>query len=51
MRRPYEHLFFAGMAVLLLATVFVGFAASYYLAGMVKASLPSRIIWDSQNLS
>lgn len=42
--RPHEHLFFAGMAVLLLATVFVGFAASYYLAGMVKAPLPSRII-------
>lgn len=43
-RRSHEHLFFAGMAVLLLATVFVGFAASYYLAGMVKAPLPSLII-------
>jgi hypothetical protein len=43
-RRRHEHLFFAGMAILLLATVFVGFAASYYLAGMVKAPLPSKII-------
>lgn len=43
-RRSHEHLFFVGMAVLLLATVFVGFAASYYLAGMVNAPLPSRII-------
>jgi hypothetical protein len=43
-RRPHEHLFFAGMTVLLLGTVFVGFAASYYLAGMVNAPLPSRII-------
>ena len=43
-RRPHEHLFFAGMAVLLLATVLVGFADSYYVAGMVKAPLPSRII-------
>lgn len=32
------------MALLLLATVFVGFAPSYYLAGMLRASLPSRII-------
>lgn len=38
-RQRHEHLFFSGIAVLLLATVFVGFAASYYLAGMVKAPL------------
>ncbi|MBI1323159.1 hypothetical protein GC170_08220 [bacterium] len=40
----HEHLFFSGMAVLLLATVFVGFASSYYLAGMVNAPLPSAIV-------
>jgi len=40
----HEHLFFSVMALLLLATAFVGFASSYYLAGMVNAPLPSGII-------
>ncbi len=40
----HEHLFFAGMALLLLSTVFVGFAPSYYLAGMVNAPLPSAVV-------
>lgn len=44
LRGRHEHLFFSGMALLLLATVFVGFAPSYYLAGMVNAPLPSGII-------
>ena len=39
--RRYDHFFFSGMAVLMLATVFVGFARTYYLAGMVRATLPS----------
>jgi hypothetical protein len=43
-RRRYDHFFFSGMALLLLATVFVGFARTYYLAGMVHATLPSVII-------
>jgi hypothetical protein len=32
------------MALLILATVFIGFAHSYYLAGFFHAPLPSRII-------
>ena len=42
--RRYEHLFFSGMAVLLLATAFAGFAPTYYLAGIFRAPLPSTII-------
>ena len=42
--RRYDHFFFSGMALLLLFTVFLGFAHSYYLAGMFNAPLPSRII-------
>lgn len=42
--RRHEHLFFSGMALVLLATVFVGFARSYYLAGMHHAPLPGRVI-------
>ena len=39
-----DHIFFPAMAVLILVTVFVGFARTYYLAGMVRAHLPSPII-------
>jgi len=42
--RRYDHLFFSAMALLILATVFVGFARTYYLAGMFRAPLPSLII-------
>lgn len=42
--RRYDHFFFSGMALLILFTVFLGFARSYYLAGMFNAPLPSRII-------
>ena len=42
--RRYDHLFFPGMALLILATVFVGFARTYYLAGVFHAPLPSLII-------
>lgn len=42
--RRYDHVFFSGMALLLLATVFVGFAPTYYLAGIFRAPLPSPII-------
>jgi hypothetical protein len=41
--RHHEHLFFSGMALLLLTTVFVGFAPTYYLAGMVPAPEPGRL--------
>ncbi len=42
--RRYDHVFFSGMAVLILASVFLGFARTYYLAGVFHAALPSRII-------
>ncbi len=42
--RRYDHLFFSAMALLILATVFVGFAHTYYLAGVFHAPLPSLII-------
>src|ERR1700732_3675997 len=42
--RKYDHVFFPVMAVLLLGSVFLGFARSYYLAGMFHAPLPSAII-------
>jgi len=39
-----ENRFFIGMSILLLATVLVGFAKSYFLAGLVRAPLPNRLI-------
>src|SRR5260370_21671798 len=42
--RRYDHLFFPAMALLMLATVFIGFALTYYLAGVFHAPLPSLII-------
>src|SRR6266481_4123742 len=42
--RRYDNYFFSGMALLLAATVFVGFAPSYYLAGIFRAPLPSMIV-------
>ena len=40
----FDHLFFSSMALLMLATVFLGFARTYYLAGIFRAPLPSLII-------
>jgi FtsH-binding integral membrane protein len=42
--RTFDHLFFSAMALLMLVTVFVGFARTYYLAGLFHAPLPSLII-------
>ena len=42
--RRFDHWFFSGTAVLMLVTVFVGFAPTYYLAGIFRAPLPSPII-------
>lgn len=42
--RRFDHLFFSTMALLILATVFVGFARTYYLAGVFRAPLPSLIV-------
>lgn len=42
--RTLERAFFAFMGLLLLATVLWGFARSYFLAGMVAAPLPNKLI-------
>ena len=42
--RRFDDLFFSGMALLILATVFLGFARTYYLAGVFRAPLPSFIV-------
>jgi hypothetical protein len=42
--RRSDNLFFSAMALLILATVFLGFARSYYLAGTFRAPLPSLIV-------
>jgi FtsH-binding integral membrane protein len=42
--RKYDHVFFSAMALLMLGSVFLGFARTYYLAGMFNAPLPSTII-------
>jgi len=42
--RRFDHVFFSSMALLMLATVFVGFAPTYYMAGVFRAPLPSLII-------
>ena len=42
--RRFDHIFFSSMALLMLATVFAGFAHTYYLVGMFYAPLPSLII-------
>jgi FtsH-binding integral membrane protein len=42
--RRYDRQFFSAMIVLMLAAVALGFAHTYYLAGVFNAPLPSRII-------
>lgn len=42
--RRFDHLFFTSMIVLMLAAVFLGFARTYFLAGVFHAPLPSTII-------
>jgi hypothetical protein len=42
--RRYDKVFFGCMVVLLLLIVFVGFARSYYLAGVFRAPLPAPIL-------
>src|SRR5258708_15985283 len=39
-----DRYFFPGLALLMLATVFWGFARSYFLAGVFKAPLPNWLI-------
>lgn len=42
--RGFDHIFFSGTALLMLATVFVGFGPTYYWAGVFRAPLPSFIL-------
>jgi FtsH-binding integral membrane protein len=42
--RRYDHYFFSIMALLMLVSVFIGFARSYFLAGVFRAPLPSPIV-------
>jgi hypothetical protein len=42
--RRFDDVFFTSMAHVMLVTVFVGFAHTYYLAGLFRAPLPNRII-------
>jgi hypothetical protein len=42
--RGLDHIFFPGVAWLMLIIVFVGFAPSYYLAGALRGPLPSLAI-------
>jgi hypothetical protein len=39
-----DKLFFPGAAVLILGTVFIGFARTYYLAGVFRAPLPNLLV-------
>lgn len=42
--RKYDRPFFLAMALLLATVAAIGFAPTYYLAGALRASLPSRIV-------
>ena len=42
--RRTDNYFFSGMALLLMTTVFVGFARTYFLAGVFHATLPSILV-------
>src|SRR6516164_5230195 len=40
----YDNLFFSGMAAVALIAVLVGFARTYFLAGMFRAPLPNLLV-------
>lgn len=42
--RRFDHIFFSVTALMMAATVYVGFAPTYYMAGIFRAPLPSTII-------
>jgi len=42
--RQYDNYFFSAMALLILVTVVVGFARTYFLAGVFRAPLPNLLI-------
>src|SRR5215467_4917320 len=43
-RRRFDHVFFSVTALIMAVTVYVGFAPTYYMAGVFHAPLPSTII-------
>ncbi len=43
-RRDAEHPFFIGIVLLIVAAVLIGFANTYFLAGMFRAKLPSLLV-------
>jgi hypothetical protein len=44
LRKHADDYFFAVMVILILGTVFIGFAHTYYLAGVFRAKLPSPLV-------
>jgi hypothetical protein len=40
----FDHLFFSAASVLILVSVFIGFAPTYFLAGVFRAHLPNTLI-------
>ena len=44
LRARRDDVFFSAMALIILGTVVLGFARSYYLAGVFQARLPSRLV-------
>src|SRR5271168_1626761 len=40
----WDRMFFSGMILLLWATVLFGFAKTYFMAGMIAAPLPNRLV-------
>jgi hypothetical protein len=49
--RRFDHLFFSGMAGLMLATALLGFARTYYLAGVFRAPLPNLLVQWVQGIA
>ena len=42
--RRFDHIFFSVTALMMAATVYVGFAPTYYMAGVFRAPLPNTLI-------
>jgi len=42
--RRFDHIFFSATALMMAVTVYVGFAPTYYMAGIFRAPLPGTII-------
>ena len=44
LHRGYDNLFFSAMAAVALITVLIGFARTYFLAGLFRAPLPNLLV-------